>query len=565
MNRNRIHSLDALRSFLMLLGVYFHLSLAYTTFGDGDGWVRDLNSTSPVFDYFFNILHYFRMHAFFLVAGFFGSLLYHKRGGRKMIFNRFKRIFLPLIVFVGPLHILIEYFRKFSAVRNDGHNILDSLSISANMIIQVLAESPWELFPFTTLHLWFLNYLFFMSLLAYLLKSIISKYIKLHSLDDGNFISNAIRIMTSNLFLKPWMGTFIFCFFYGLFMMFLLKTAAQAGAAWWSWLWFFRWNATKTFMAFGIFYFIGWHMYHHKSLINLLGLKRQLSIFLTYSFFITGLMFSIYKIFPYSPYPQINYGWGSSKEVTFNVDMSGFDFRKFYQEGNQLEGVFIQGDFNGWCGECDNKMTDEDGDGIYTKTISVKNGDYNFAFTINGGEGLKRYKKSDFDEWISPGKVGFECEADSGFRNYKIQVFEEELILDPICWKQCTDCDGNIINLASYGKKEPLEENPINLIYLFLWNFGVPLYIMLVISISIRFFSTGSKIIRYVSDASYWVYIIHLPVTHFASGLFHGVSMNVFLKFFLSSIVTTLICFFSYHYLVRRNFIGKFLDGRKYN
>ena len=33
-------------------------------------------------------------------------------------------------------------------------------------------------------------------------------------------------------------------------------------------------------------------------------------------------MFSTYKIFPYSPYPQINYGWGSSKEVTFNVDMS---------------------------------------------------------------------------------------------------------------------------------------------------------------------------------------------------------------------------------------------------
>ena len=48
---------------------------------------------------------------------------------------------------------------------------------------------------------------------AGLLKSIISKYINLHSLDDGNFISNAIRRMTSNLFLKPWMGTFIFCFF----------------------------------------------------------------------------------------------------------------------------------------------------------------------------------------------------------------------------------------------------------------------------------------------------------------------------------------------------------------
>ena len=81
MNSQRLHSLDAMRAFLMLLGVYLHISLAYTTFGDD--WARDLNSISPVFDNFFGIVHYFRMHAFFLIAGFFGSLLYHKRGVRK--------------------------------------------------------------------------------------------------------------------------------------------------------------------------------------------------------------------------------------------------------------------------------------------------------------------------------------------------------------------------------------------------------------------------------------------------------------------------------------------------
>ena len=69
MESQRIHSLDAMRAILMLLGVYFHLSLAYVTFGDGsEGWVKDPNSTSPFFDFIFAALHYFRMHGFFLIA-----------------------------------------------------------------------------------------------------------------------------------------------------------------------------------------------------------------------------------------------------------------------------------------------------------------------------------------------------------------------------------------------------------------------------------------------------------------------------------------------------------------
>ena len=56
MESQRIHSLDAMRAILMLLGVYFHLSLAYVTFGDGsEGWVKDPNSTSPIFDLLFSV------------------------------------------------------------------------------------------------------------------------------------------------------------------------------------------------------------------------------------------------------------------------------------------------------------------------------------------------------------------------------------------------------------------------------------------------------------------------------------------------------------------------------
>ena len=55
MESQRIHSLDAMRAILMLLGGYYHLSLAYVTFGD-EGWIKDPNSTSPIFDLVFKAL-----------------------------------------------------------------------------------------------------------------------------------------------------------------------------------------------------------------------------------------------------------------------------------------------------------------------------------------------------------------------------------------------------------------------------------------------------------------------------------------------------------------------------
>ena len=560
MESQRIHSLDAMRAILMLLGIYFHLSLAYVTFGS-DSWVQDPNSNSPIFDLVFNLLHYFRMHGFFMIAGFFGSLLYHKRGAKKMMSNRFKRILLPLFVMIAPINLLITYFRNFSFQRNEGFSIWESLSRGFEIF-----ELPdrWELLPFTTAHLWFLNYLFFMSLFAYLLKLLFTKYAEFHSIDDGNPFSNNFRKIASNLLLRPWIGTLLFCLSYGLVMMVLMRHDAQFGSPFWSWHWFTDWNGIKTFVAFGFFYFLGWHMYHYKDFVSQVSLKKQLSILIMYSIFIQGLNYGVFSLFPFSNYPKIQYGLGKPNDVTITVDMSTFDFEKFYEEGNELRGVFVNGNFSDWCGECDKAIMEDIGDGIYTKKVQMYNGDHKLIFSINGWDGAERDKENDFEEWISPGKEGLDCEPVPEFKEYIIQVFEEDIILDTICWKECTDCEGNITNLISAGIKEPLGDSPFNLLYIFLWNFGVPLYIMLVMAICIRFFRNQSGRMRYISDASYWVYIIHLPATHFVPGLFHGVAINVFLKFIISSILVTAICFASYHYFVRSTFIGKFLNGRKY-
>jgi len=75
-------------------------------------------------------------------------------------------------------------------------------------------------------------------------------------------------------------------------------------------------------------------------------------------------------------------------------------------------------------------------------------------------------------------------------------------------------------------------------------------------------FDKASERMRYISDASYWVYLVHLPVVIFIPGLLCVYDFSVFLKWTITLGTTTLFCFLTYKYFVRSTFIGKFLNGK---
>ena len=91
------------------------------------------------------------------------------------------------------------------------------------------------------------------------------------------------------------------------------------------------------------------------------------------------------------------------------------------------------------------------------------------------------------------------------------------------------------------------------------------LFIFGITGLFIRYASNHSSIMRYISDASYWVYLIHLPLTAIIPGLISDWIIPATLKFLLVFIITSMSCFLSYHYFVRGTFIGKFLNGRRYS
>ena len=80
----------------------------------------------------------------------------------------------------------------------------------------------------------------------------------------------------------------------------------------------------------------------------------------------------------------------------------------------------------------------------------------------------------------------------------------------------------------------------------------------------LRYFNQPSATWRYISDGSYWMYIIHLPIAIGLAPVLSGVDVVAELKFAFVFGATTVLCLITYHFLVRATFIGAWLNGRRY-
>ena len=76
---DRLHALDAVRGFALILGIFFHGAAGYVENFPEILWpMREPSSTTLGLVFF--VSHMFRMSLFFLIAGFFGRMLIERRG-----------------------------------------------------------------------------------------------------------------------------------------------------------------------------------------------------------------------------------------------------------------------------------------------------------------------------------------------------------------------------------------------------------------------------------------------------------------------------------------------------
>ena len=88
------------------------------------------------------------------------------------------------------------------------------------------------------------------------------------------------------------------------------------------------------------------------------------------------------------------------------------------------------------------------------------------------------------------------------------------------------------------------------------WTFAL-------IGLGLRFLSGHSRVRRYLADASYWIYLAHLPLVMALQVAMSRVQWPSFVEFALVLAVAMALLLLSYDLLVRNSFIGAWLNGRR--
>lgn len=109
----RRHDLDALRATAMLLGILLHASLSFFPMP----WPVQDSRQNELFGVLFSAIHGFRMPLFFLLSGFFTMMVYRSRGFEALIRQRALRILVPCIVGVITVVPLMGYVSGWAMTR----------------------------------------------------------------------------------------------------------------------------------------------------------------------------------------------------------------------------------------------------------------------------------------------------------------------------------------------------------------------------------------------------------------------------------------------------------------
>jgi glucan biosynthesis protein C len=147
--QQRLHSLDAVRAFALLLGIVLHAAASFVPPEFGIPWLISDRSSGILPALLMFVIHIFRMSLFFFVAGFFAHLVYHRKGAVAFARDRLTRIALPLVFFwclLTPIHRYLWWW----GARRLGNDYPLTLWPSA---------AQWANGELPMTHLWFLYYL----------------------------------------------------------------------------------------------------------------------------------------------------------------------------------------------------------------------------------------------------------------------------------------------------------------------------------------------------------------------------------------------------------------------
>lgn len=84
------------------------------------------------------------------------------------------------------------------------------------------------------------------------------------------------------------------------------------------------------------------------------------------------------------------------------------------------------------------------------------------------------------------------------------------------------------------------------------------------LGLGLRFLNVERPAIRYLADASYWMYLLHLPLLVAIEIPLVALDWPIMIKLLITWVAAFTVLLLSYHLLVRSTWVGKWLNGRRH-
>jgi peptidoglycan/LPS O-acetylase OafA/YrhL len=266
---DRYHALDSLRAFAMFLGVALHAAISFMEAPPAFWPVRD-RAPTPLADVCLIAVHDFRMQLFFLLAGFFGCLLYQRDGLRGLLAHRLKRVAVPFVLallLIVPtvqavgLYCEIENHRvggvrgDLSPLRPAAVALIDAdpEASTAKLVAGFFTSGDW-LARLPLVHLWFLYYLLLFVVAVAVLAPLFGRLTGSRLLAR---FDRAFRWLIESQWRVPALALLTFPLM--LPMTWIVDTPTR---------WNPQWHVVGYYFAFFAF---GWGLYRHRDLVPAFG------------------------------------------------------------------------------------------------------------------------------------------------------------------------------------------------------------------------------------------------------------------------------------------------------
>lgn len=168
--RQRRHDIDNLRTFCILLLVPYHAAMAFNCWGEANYvWFGESRALSA----FVTVVSPWYMAALFLAAGLSARFSLQKRGMTGYVKERIKKLLIPLIAGIFTVVAALTYYADRWHNGYTG-NFFSHYQIFITRITDLTGYDG----GFTPGHLWFLLYLFLISMLALGVSKLQEKFLK---------------------------------------------------------------------------------------------------------------------------------------------------------------------------------------------------------------------------------------------------------------------------------------------------------------------------------------------------------------------------------------------------